>query len=54
MQAVSVPVLALIPLMSSDRRASRGKPSRSRLIDAGGVAILLAAAAVVVVWRLQS
>ncbi len=52
-KAVSVPVLALIPLMRSDFER-RAVATRSRLIDAGGIAVLLAAAAVVVVWRLRS
>ncbi len=53
LKAVAVRVLALVPLMSSDveRRAAT---VRSRLIDAGGIAVLLAAAVVVVVWRLRS
>ncbi len=52
-RAVSVPVLALIPLMSTDVER-RGITVRRRLIDAGGVVILIAAVAVVVVWRLAS
>jgi hypothetical protein len=48
----SVPVLALVPMMSADfeRRAAA---TRQRLVDAGGIAVLLVAAAVVVVWRLR-
>jgi hypothetical protein len=51
-RAFSVPVLALIPSMRSMREA-RAATRRSRLIDAGGAVVLLAAVAVVVVWRLQ-
>ena len=52
-KSLSVPVLALIPAMSSkgERRAAR---LRSLAIDAGGVAVLLAATAIVVLWRLGS
>ena len=53
MRALSVPVLALIPVMSSVRE-SRAATWRARMIDAGGVALVLAAVIVVVVWRLQS
>ena len=51
-KSLSVPVLALIPVMSSngERRAAR---MRSLAIDAGGVAVLLAATAIVVLWRLR-
>ena len=52
-RAVSVPVLALIPLMSTDGER-RLITVRRRLIDAGGVAVLIAAVAVVIVWRLAS
>jgi polysaccharide chain length determinant protein (PEP-CTERM system associated) len=53
LKSLSVPVLALIPVMSSntERRAAR---LRGLAIDAGGVAVLLAATAVVVLWRLGS
>jgi hypothetical protein len=49
---MSVPVLALVPMMSADfeRRAAA---TRQRLADAGGIAVLLLAAAVVVVWQLR-
>lgn len=52
-KSLSVPVLALIPAMSSkgERRLAK---ARSLAIDAGGVALLLAAVAVVVGWRLGS
>jgi hypothetical protein len=51
-RALSVPVLALIPVMSS-RNERRVLAFRTLLIDVGGVAVLLAAVAVVVVWRLN-
>ncbi len=53
LRALSVPVLALIPVMNSDRerRAARW---RGWVIDAGGAAVLLAAGLVLVLWRLQS
>ena len=51
--ALSVPVLALVPLMTSDVER-RAKTVRTRLIDGGGIVALVVAAAVVVVWRLQS
>jgi polysaccharide chain length determinant protein (PEP-CTERM system associated) len=53
LRALSVPVLALIPSMSSAREAQAVK-RRARLMDAFGGAILTAAALVLVVWRLQS
>jgi polysaccharide chain length determinant protein (PEP-CTERM system associated) len=48
----SVPVLALVPMMTADfeRRAAA---TRQRLVDAGGIAALLVATAVVVVWQLR-
>lgn len=52
-RTLSVPVLALIPVMSSERE-TRVATRRARMIDAGGVALVLAAVIVVVVWRLQS
>jgi hypothetical protein len=49
----SVPVLALVPMMTSEVER-RAVTLRQRLVDAGGIAVLLVAAAVVVVWRLRS
>ena len=51
--ALSLPVLAMIPLMRSEReqRASRW---RTRALDAASGALLLLAVAVVVVWRMQT
>ena len=50
--ALSLPVFASIPVMISDseRRAAK---RRDWAMDAGGTAILLAAGAVVVLWRMQ-
>ena len=52
-RTLSVPVLALIPAMSSAVEA-RAATRRARMIDAGGGAVVLAAILVVVLWRLQS
>jgi polysaccharide chain length determinant protein (PEP-CTERM system associated) len=52
-QALSVPVLALIPPMASSREL-RAARRRMRLMDVGGSALLLAAVAILIVWRLQS
>jgi polysaccharide chain length determinant protein (PEP-CTERM system associated) len=50
-KSLSIPVLALIPAMRStgERRLEK---MRSLTVDAGGVAILVAATAIVVFWRL--
>ena len=50
--ALSLPVFASIPVMTSDseRRAAK---RRDWAMDAGGTALLLAAGAVVVLWRMQ-
>ena len=53
LRTLSIPVLALIPAMSSAGEA-RAARRRARLKDAGGAAVVLAAIVVVVVWRLQS
>ena len=53
LKVLSVPVLALIPVMSSDRER-RAARRRSWAIDAAGTAVLLAAGAVLVFWRLGS
>ena len=53
MRVLSVPVLGLIPAMSSGREAQVAT-LRARLTDAAGGAILIAAALVLVIWRLQS
>ncbi len=52
-KALSVPVLALIPPMHS-KGERRLATLRNLAIDAGGVAILLVATAIVVLWRLRS
>jgi polysaccharide chain length determinant protein (PEP-CTERM system associated) len=53
MAALSLPVLALIPVMVSDRERDQRR-RRQRWIDAAGIAMLVAAVAVVAIWRLQS
>ena len=53
LRTLAVPVLALIPPMSSERE-TRAARRRARLVDAGGAAVLLAAAVVLVIWRFQS
>ena len=52
-KVVSLPVLALIPVMSSgyERQAAR---RRGWTIDIAGTAVLLAAGVVLVFWRLHS
>ena len=51
LRVLSVPVLGLIPAMSSEREALAAR-RRARLMDAAGGAILTAAALVLVIWRL--
>ena len=53
MAALPFPVLALIPIMQSEREQHQ-RQWRQRWIDAAGVAMLVVAVAVVVIWRLQS
>jgi len=53
MAALSLPVLALIPVMSSDRERHE-RQWRQRWIDIAGTVALVLAVAVVVVWRLRS
>lgn len=52
-KALSLPVLALIPAMISDREA-RAARWRRRAADIAGTAVLVAACAFVVLWRLWS
>ena len=52
MASLSLPVLALIPVMSSERER-RKLLWRQRWIDAGGMLVVLAAVVVVAVWRLR-
>ena len=52
-KALSIPVFAQIPVMISDRERHAAK-RRRWLMDAGGTAILVVAAVVLVIWRLQS
>ena len=53
LKALSLPVFASIPVMASDRECRAAKRRRWAM-DAGGTALLLAAGAVVVLWRMQS
>ena len=52
-KTLSIPVFAQIPVMVSDRER-RAARRRAWAMDAGGAAILAAAAFVLVIWRLQS
>ena len=52
LKALSLPVYASIPVMASDHEW-RAVKRRSWAMDAGGTAILLAAGAVLVLWRAQ-
>jgi protein tyrosine kinase modulator len=52
LKALSLPVFASIPVMASDHEWQAVK-RRSWAMDAGGTAILLAAGAVLVLWRMQ-
>ena len=52
-RTLSVPVLALIPAMSSSTE-TRAARRRARLVDAAGIAAVLMAVVVVVVWQLRS
>ena len=50
---LSLPVLALVPVMASDRER-RARKRRTRLIDVASTALLILAVAVLVAWRFQS
>ena len=50
LKALSVPVLASIPVMRSEREREAAK-RRRRAMDAGGTALLLAAGVVLALWR---
>jgi uncharacterized protein involved in exopolysaccharide biosynthesis len=52
LKALSVPVFASIPVMTSDSERRTAK-RRDWAMDAGGTALLVAAGAVVVLWRMQ-
>jgi polysaccharide chain length determinant protein (PEP-CTERM system associated) len=52
-KTLSLPVLAMVPLMTSDRER-RWVTRRRRLLDVAGSAALIGAVVVVVLWRLQS
>jgi capsular polysaccharide biosynthesis protein len=53
LRVLSLPVLALIPIMNSDRELQAAERRRLAM-DVGGTAVLLAAGAVLVFWRLLS
>jgi polysaccharide chain length determinant protein (PEP-CTERM system associated) len=53
MATLSIPVLALIPVMAS-RRERENKTRRERWLDIAGVAVMTAAVLVVAYWRLRS
>ena len=53
LKVLSLPVLALIPVMSSDRE-HRAARRRRWALDIAGTTVLLAAGAVLVFWRLHS
>jgi uncharacterized protein involved in exopolysaccharide biosynthesis len=53
MASLSLPVLALIPVMSSPREILTAR-QRQRWMDLAGSAVLVVAVAVVVAWRLRS
>jgi protein tyrosine kinase modulator len=52
LRVLSVPVLAMVPFMASDREERRER-RRSLAVDVAGVALLLGAVAVLALWRLQ-
>jgi polysaccharide chain length determinant protein (PEP-CTERM system associated) len=52
-RTLSLPVLAMVPVMTSDRERRTVK-RRRRLLDVAGSAALIGAVVVVVLWRLQS
>lgn len=53
LKALSVPVLAMIPIMSSDRERQATVRQR-RTADIRGLAVCLIACVVIAIWRLQS
>jgi len=53
MAALSLPVLALIPVMASERERHR-KLWRQRWVDIAGTLVLIVAVTVVAIWRLRS
>ena len=52
LRVLSVPVLAMVPFMASDREQRRER-RRTLAVDVAGVALLLGAVAVLALWRLQ-
>jgi len=51
-RVLTVPVLALIPVMASDRERQRQR-RRAWVVDFAGVAVLVGTAAVLALWRMQ-
>jgi polysaccharide chain length determinant protein (PEP-CTERM system associated) len=51
-RVLTVPVLALIPVMTSDRER-RAQRRRALVVDFAGIAVLVGSAAVLALWRLQ-
>jgi hypothetical protein len=49
---LSLPVLALVPIMSSDRER-RALQRRTRLLDVAGTVALVAAVVVLALWQLR-
>ncbi len=52
-RVLSLPVLALIPVMTSESEDRKAR-WRTRLMDVAGTTVVMAAIAVVVIWRLNS
>ena len=51
-RVLTVPVLALIPVMASDRERQTQR-RRALLVDFAGIAVLVGSAAVLALWRMQ-
>lgn len=53
LRVLTLPVLALVPVMPSDRER-RAERRRTLAVDVAGIAVLLGSAAVLALWRVQS
>lgn len=53
LRVLKLPVLALVPLMASDRQRLSER-RRGRLADVAGIAVLIGATAILALWRLRS
>jgi hypothetical protein len=51
-RVLTVPVLALIPVMASDRER-QAQRRRAWVVDFAGIAVLVGTAAVLALWRMQ-